>query len=278
MSFAKQHELGIIGLALLRNWLVGDSGVSIEILDELKRIMSFASHDKGIQVGSLDTTSGYKSWSEVYDKNPNLLIEVEEPVVASILSKDVRRGMALDLACGTGRYSKILKSLGYDVVGVDHSEEMLGRATIKNPDVDYTIGGMTDIPMEDDIFDVVVCALALTHLQDISGSISEIARVVKKGGRVIISDIHPWIVTLGGQADFYDKDGNYGFVRNYAHWHSQYLRSFNLNKLRVIESFEPEISKVQIDLIKVGFELKDETVMTAFENLPLALIWELEKI
>ena len=278
MSFAKQHELGIIGLALLRNWLVGDNRVSLALLDELRGITSFSKYDKEIHVNSLDPISGYKNWSEVYDKNPNLLIEVEEPVVTSILSKDMRRGSALDLACGTGRYSKILDSLGFDVVGVDRSEEMLNKSKRNNPGLDYVLGEMIDIPMGNDSVDLLVCGLALTHLPDINKPISEMARVVKEGGKVVISDIHPWIVSLGGQADFYDDSGNYAYINNYVHWHSKYLQCFKKNKLRVVGCFEPEISKNQIELIKIGFDLKDETVATAFEGLPLALVWELEKI
>lgn len=276
MSYVKQHELGIIGLALLRNWLIGDPQVADVVIKELKDLLSTNALDTKVDIDAMDVSSGYRKWSEIYDKVPNLLIDVEEPVVRSLLSQ-LPTGKALDAACGTGRYSKILNSLGFSVTGMDLSEEMLNKARAGSPEIKFVTGELTNIPIDNDTFDTVVMALALTHLPTLEESISELARITKVGGHIITSDIHPWMVTLGGQADFYDSNDNYGYVRNYVHWHSNYFEAFKKYGLKIVKCLEPAIQQKQVNLIKVGFNLKDETVSAAFGGLPLALIWELEK-
>lgn len=277
MSFFKQHELGIIGLGLLRNWLIGKHDVSINILNELKSVSNQDNLGSEMNIRPLDIISGYQKWSKIYDKVPNLLIDVEEPIVKNLILS-LQKGKALDAACGTGRYSKFLQSLGYLVTGIDISDDMLNVARINNPDIDFIKASLIDMPIKNSTFDLTISALALSHLPKIDKAIVELARVTKVGGQIIISDIHPWIVTLGGQADFFDTDNNYGYVRNYVHWHSDYFNTFRENGLIVQECLEPMIGNDQINLIKVGFNLKKETIKSAFGDLPLALVWKLKKI
>ena len=82
---------------------------------------------------------------------------------------------------------------------------------------------------------------------------------------------------LGAQAEFFDKTGKHGYVLNYVHWHSDYLKSFQNLQLKVIECSEPAMESKHIKLAKTGFDLKEKTVSTALEGLPIALIWVLER-
>lgn len=109
----KQLELGYAGLALLRNRLVGNSDIAEKIVMEISKLVNeraSVSSSAANEVKRYSVSSGYKTWSKTYDSIPNLLIKVEEPAVRSLL-QDFKKGMALDAACGTGRYSKILSSL-----------------------------------------------------------------------------------------------------------------------------------------------------------------------
>lgn len=278
MSYQKQHELGLAGLALLRTWLVGDKEVTRKILEETINISKSLEHSSPFRkINSFDVRKGYQSWAITYDNSPNLLIEIEEPVVKSLLQK-FSRGQALDAGCGTGRYSKFLHSLGYSVTGVDLSRDMLRKARVNNKQINFVEGDLTALPIENNSIDLVISALTLTHLPDMSIAISEFARVVKVGGHVVISDIHPWLVALGGQADFYDKAGKYGYIKNYVHWHGTYIQTFNKNNLKIIRCEEPILDSKHLSLAREGFDLSTTTIAAALQGLPIALVWVLKKL
>lgn len=280
MSYPKQHELGLAGLALLRNWLVGDEAVAQSIFKEVRELTK-ETKDKPLakseKVTLFNVSKGYKAWADTYDSIPNLLLEVEEPIVKTILKK-FTPGIALDAACGTARYSELLNSLGYKVTGMDLSPAMLSQARkARNKKINFVEGNLTAIPLKDANIDLTICALALTHLPNIERALSELKRVTRPGGHIIISDIHPWLVMLGGQAEFFDKTGKHGYVLNYVHWHSNYFKSFQNLQLKVIECLEPVMESKHIKLAKTGFDLKEKTVAIALEGLPIALIWVLER-
>jgi ubiquinone/menaquinone biosynthesis C-methylase UbiE len=280
MSYIKQHDIGWAGLALLRNWLVGDEKVAKPILREIQELTKETINEYSVnskKVTQFNVSEGYKAWADTYDSMPNLLLEVEEPIVKTLLKK-IPSGTALDAACGTGRYSELLNSLGYKVTGMDLSSTMLSQARkTRNKKIDFIEGDLTAIPKKDKSLDLAVCALALTHLSNIERALSELKRVVRPGGYIILSDIHPLLVTLGGQAEFINKTGEHGYVLNHVHWHSNYINSFRNLNLKVIECIEPVLEPKHIKLAKMGSSLEEKTVAAALVGLPIALIWVLKR-
>ena len=275
INYEKRHELGLAGLALLRNWLVGDDKDSKLILEEIHNLINKESSEESIT--AFNISKGYKAWAETYDNMPNLLIEVEEPAVRSIVKK-FKPGNALDAACGTGRYSEFLDSLGYNVTGVDLSPDMLFQARKnRKKRINFLQGNLTEIPMKSESVDLVICALALTHFPQLDNALSELSRVMQPKGHMIISDIHPWLVALGGQAEFFDKSGKHGYIPNYIHWHSSYFESFNRLGLKVLQCIEPKMKQKHVKLAKTGFDLKEKTIELALKDLPIAVVWLLEK-
>ena len=79
----------------------------------------------------------------------------------------------------------------------------------------FAEGSLTALPLADGSVDAVVCALALVHLPDVDEAIRELARVVRPGGRLIVSDVHPFLILLGWQAQFRTAAGEAGFMRLY---------------------------------------------------------------
>lgn len=278
MSYSKQHDLGIAGLAILRNWIIGDEKTTQSILKEIRKISQTNYISSKERVKKFDVKLGYQTWSETYDSSPNILINAEEPVVKSIL-KEIPSGNALDAACGTGRYTEFLHSLGHTVTGVDLSVKMLERAKTRNQYINFLQGDFKSLPLEDSVFDLTICALAITHYQNITKILSELSRVTRRGGRIVISDIHPWLVVLGAQADFYDKDGRWGYINNYIHWHSDYIHAFNSIGLKLLTCEEPKIGQKEIELVaSLGSDLSIKTTATALLDLPIALVWVLERL
>jgi SAM-dependent methyltransferase len=99
-----------------------------------------------------------------------------------------------------------LTASGHRTAGVDCSAAMLAIARRKVPQADFRIGDLTRLPLQDGSVDVAVCALALTHRPDPEPAIAELARVVRPGGTIVLSDAHPAFVQLQGQALFPRED------------------------------------------------------------------------
>ncbi len=76
-----------------------------------------------------------------------------------ILSAHVIGLRALDFGCGTGRSTRMLRKLGFDVTGVDISEDMLRIAKLTDPSGDYRlVPGDNLEPLAAGSFDLVFCA------------------------------------------------------------------------------------------------------------------------
>lgn len=110
------------------------------------------------------------------------------------VASSVGRGRALDLGCGTGVITLSLAERGFDVVGVDHSPDMLAiaeqklersRAAGKH---ELMTADVRDLPFASDEFDCVTCQGLLHHLEDIRPCIAELVRVLKPGGFFYVSE------------------------------------------------------------------------------------------
>lgn len=94
----------------------------------------------------------------------------EWPAVQSILP-DLAGCNVLDAACGDGFYTEQLVERGATVVGVDASSEMISRARERFIDADRVTVEEADLTdglpsLEDEQFDLVLCQLALEHIED----------------------------------------------------------------------------------------------------------------
>lgn len=279
INYEKQRSLGYAGLALLRNWLIGDNTTIVTIFKEIlliSKTQKDANPSPNKRAIKHDINTGYKIWSKTYDKEQNILIKVEEPLVKSILKK-FTPGAALDAACGTGRYSSFLYSLGHNVTGIDISPEMLTLAKKKNKNVNFILGDLNKLPFDNEVFDLVVCGLAIHQVTNIDKVIKEFTRVVRPGGHIVISSVHPWLVALGAHAEFHDKKEGWGYIKDNIYWHSTYINAFDKASLRILECQEPKIKAEEILILQKGSLLNNKTISEAFEGLPVAIVWVLEK-
>lgn len=113
---------------------------------------------------------------------------------------------ALDVCCGTGDLALSLASQGASVVGIDFSQAMLDEAKRKLPStasqraprspVVFQQGDAMELPFEDNRFDVVTMAYGLRNLSDWEKGLSELHRVTRPGGRILILEFgkppNPW--------------------------------------------------------------------------------------
>jgi ubiquinone/menaquinone biosynthesis C-methylase UbiE len=103
-----------------------------------------------------------------------------------------RQGMSvLDIGCGTGSHLDLYQKAGCKTVGIDLSPTMLNVARKKLDAL--TLGDASRIPFPDESFDLVTATLIFHEMPAALRSpvIGEAKRVVKKSGRLFITDYHP---------------------------------------------------------------------------------------
>jgi SAM-dependent methyltransferase len=97
----------------------------------------------------------------------------------------------LDAGCGNGRYSKfLLREAEPDAVltAFDLSPQMLKRARARLPGerVTHAVADLTRLPYANETFNAVVCGWVLEHLPDPRPGLTELARILKPGGKLLL--------------------------------------------------------------------------------------------
>jgi ubiquinone/menaquinone biosynthesis C-methylase UbiE len=179
---------------------------------------------------------GYALWADTYDQwEANSVIAGEEEVIWDLIG-DVRGRRVLDVGCGTGRHALVLAAQGAEVVGLDPSPEMLDRAREKararGLRVTLRQAAVSVLPARLGAYDLVLCCLVLSHVADLSEAVSVLASHVRPGGRVILSDFHPFNLLIGLRTSCVGDGAKY-VVPNYLHLPSEYFGALSSAGLRV---------------------------------------------
>ena len=107
--------------------------------------------------------------------------------VLKLLPKDAKK--VLDIGCSsavlTAEIAKQLKNS--KVAGIDSYREAIDFAKSKYPHLELKVADAHKLPYKDKSFDLVVCTETLEHVTDPKKSLLEMKRVLKKGGKAIIS-------------------------------------------------------------------------------------------
>ena len=122
--------------------------------------------------------SGYERWGSILSMGQDA--RWRRRMVDGL---DIARGKeVLDIAAGTGLITRQLQSNGFEVVSLDQSYRML------RPAVDRGAVGVVataeSLPFRDGSFDAVTFGYLLRYVDDVTGCMTEIARVLRPGGRV----------------------------------------------------------------------------------------------
>ncbi len=292
------YLLGLQGIALLRAFSgVYDRGFTLARFRDIQSLLDSAEElGEGVEARPITSREGYDRWAPFYDEPGNQLLEIEQPIVREILDS-LPVGVALDAACGTGRHTAYLASLGHEVIGVDTSPEMLALARAKVPGGAFSETDLHELPLADDSVDLVVCAVALSHVPDLGQALAEFARVLRPNGHLVISDSRGLIGDIGLPLVRVGPGGEIGYMPTWSRLASDYLAAALPLGLRVRRCEEPRRPSPVIDddgtTLYDGERLPDPVpgdppsiwslhpraiaaTNAAWRDAPVAIIWHLQ--
>jgi len=140
-------------------------------------------------------------WNKLSENYDKLILKYWNIYKTELLGKVVSNvnseAVVIDVACGTGLISESLSAKSKQVVGVDMSENMIAQANIKKKEkgldnISYKVEDAYNLSFDENKYDIAVCVNALHNMQQPEKALSEMKRVLKPGGKLIIS-----IVGLG---------------------------------------------------------------------------------
>lgn len=144
------------------------------------------------------------------------------------LAGDVNGLRVLDAGCGHGPLFAALRERGAVVSGFDLSPAMIRLAREQlGADADLRVADLADpLPYQDDAFDLVVVSLALHYVEDWASTLTELRRVLRPGGRLLVCIIHPLVYAFVYQDEDYfaltrySEDYDFGGVSaTMTYWH-----------------------------------------------------------
>ena len=221
----------------------------------------------------------YSQFAYFYDK---LQSDVDYEGIARFIDAQVsrfggRKGILLDMACGTGTLAECFAKMGYDVIGTDSSNEMLSCALDKKYDselpIQYLNQSMTELDMFGTI-DVTVCTLDsinhLSSLDEIKTAFERVSLFAFPDGMFIFDVNTPYKhkEVLGSNAFVIDTEGLY------CVWQNEYneadgsvnilLDFFEEQEDGKYERYSESFSEIAFDsqtiegaLAQAGFEILD---------------------
>lgn len=140
----------------------------------------------------LDAAGYAASWEEGH---PDAAYYHDRRRLVLSLLADRDGGVLLDVGCGPAVMTDVLLARGFEYHGIDLSEQMIAEARGRfagHNRVDFQVGDVQALPLEDDAFDVVLCLGALEYVPDLDRALDEIARVLRPDGLFVFSMLNRW--------------------------------------------------------------------------------------
>jgi ubiquinone/menaquinone biosynthesis C-methylase UbiE len=180
-----------------------------------------------IPAGKDAVANAYDQWAERYDTQPNATRDLDAQMLHEHGPR-VRGRTVLELGCGTGKNSAWIAPQCTRLVALDFSPAMLvrARARVAGEHVSFLEHDIrTPWPVDDASMDVVLGNLVLEHVEELAPVFAECARVLRKGGKLYFSELHPMRQLLGGQAHFADASDTVVHVPAFVHSVSEYVNA-----------------------------------------------------
>lgn len=149
-----------------------------------------------------------QAWIDDMDRGALARTHLLDPILLDLCQ--ISPGLqALDVGCGEGRFCRMLRERGVEVVGIDPTKSLLKVAQKRDPQGDYQCARAEELPFEDESFALVISYLTLIDIEDFRGAIGEMVRVLKPGGKLVIANLTSMTTaTPQGNPDGWLRDEN----------------------------------------------------------------------
>ena len=195
---------------------------------------------------TVDVVTGYEEWAPTYDRTVDCQLDI--PLLANLHTVPwsfIQR--AVDLGCGTGRIGRWLQAQGISHIhGVDCSPAMVHHAAAKQVYAHLDIADITQSPLPNRTYDLVLTVLAVCHLPNLQALYAEVARLLLPGGFFVLVDYHPFFLLRGIPTHFDRASGESIAIDNVVHLFSDHVARGRQVNWRLLEMQERVVDSAWI--------------------------------
>ncbi|MBC8063684.1 MAG: methyltransferase domain-containing protein, partial [Chlorobia bacterium] len=197
-----------------------------------------------------------QAWIDTVQNDSNRKFVLDEPMLAEC--GQVSRKQVLDVGCGEGRFCRMLTERGATTTGIDITVGLIEEARKRHPEGSYDVGNAEALPYNAASFDIVVSYVVLLDIPDFRAAIREMARVLKPGGKAVVSNLQsyattierPWMKDEAGNKLHFAMDNYNEEVGTAVEWEGisiynyhrplhSYLNAFLESGLQLVKFLEP---------------------------------------
>jgi len=210
----------------------------------------------------------FSRWANFYESTPFLgpVLRAQQDAAVERLNPAIGERV-LDLGCGPGRGLAALTRAGCKPIGLDYSGDMLHGAQAFAPTVR---GSALALPFADGSFDAILCTNSFHHYAEPLGTLREMRRVLKTGGRLALVDPnldHPLarLIIYGGEALLFGMGVH---LHSPAEWHTL-LREAGFAR-SYVEPLVPPLARFLIGLPAIQKRVETLPILRSLAD-PLAV-------